>query len=599
MVELLVAGGAAAGGAEAGTSSCVSGFGGDLTANIESVLIEPEYRLNGAPFPVDPANSARISLVANGVVQVDLGTTDQPAAAVRVVAGTYDLLYAHETGALVPRNTAAIFARGVDVLADGPLVVDVPSVVQSGDFRLDGAPFPAVDFEDALIFARRAGDASEVLLGNTHDGSYSHALIPGEYEIVYRRESGGSLVPHNDGAVIDTRDVVANDFDADVATTSVVITGDFSINSTPPPNLAFENGEIRLRTPEGDEVLLGETRDQSYSARVIPGTYDVHYSVLSSAGVVPENPDKRLMQGVNVQAGTLDVDVGAKTVVGDFTRNGAPTPAVSFERGTVSFVDRETGAETVAGDTSDQDYSVRLAPGTYDLLYRVLSAATSMPVNDSFAFDRVTISPGGLIQVELDVEIPMTTVEVDSTLDAALWPAGGNSEGELRLHAEDGSPSVTLGSTQDLPIEVPVVSGAYRFGYSFVGGKGVPRNVGALFDETHELDGSTDAEAIAVVSVPVVPDLTLDGIPFPATPSDAGRIFLAGPLGVVELGPTSAAPVAVPAIEGEYELLYAHDAGAAVPRNFLQPIGCFVLIACLLCDGFESGDPDAWSAVVP
>ncbi len=574
-------------GSEAGDADCLALNNGAVEADVATVTVTPSFQLNGNPFPVDPANAARISLVKDGLFQAFLGDTDQPPQPVHVIADTYDLLYQHKSGSLVPRNAQDFFARNVPVTADGILIVNVPSVSQAGPFILNGAAFPASDFEDANIFAVGVLDGNEVLFGNTHDGSYSLSILPGEYDIVYRIESGGSVVPRNSNAVIDRRLIVANNFSAAVSVQSAAVSGSFTFNGSLAPNSPYENGEISLRGSPGDVVVLGQTRDQSYSTLVVQGEYDVHYDVLVSNGTAPLNQNKRLLQGVALNGGTLDVDVPSKTVVGDFTRNGLPAPPSVYESARISFVDRQTRAVNVVGVTSDQSYSTRLIPGSYDVLYERLAASVDMPLNVNADLGRVSFTPGGLIQVEIDIDVPRTFITVASTLDAAPWPGPGPSSGELSLWNLDDGLSVVLGLTHDLPISIPVVSGSYRFGYAHVGAGGAMLPVNSLMrlPDPAEVSGANAAFNVAFESTLVQPALTLNGSAWPMVANQSGRLFFTSESDVIELSPTSQ-PGQTRVLQGTYDLRYAHDEGNLVPVNFLKTIACF-RPGCLFCDGFE------------
>src|ERR1041385_4690462 len=87
-----------------GYAPCVDP-GGEATLDVPSVLITPEFRLNGAAFPFDNTRYARIYLANADGYQVLLGATyaalPQP---VRVIPGVYDVVYEYVTGSGIPLN---------------------------------------------------------------------------------------------------------------------------------------------------------------------------------------------------------------------------------------------------------------------------------------------------------------------------------------------------------------------------------------------------------------------------------------------------------------------------------------------------------------
>ncbi len=74
--------------------------------NIQSALISPLYSHNGGAFPVSEYQDANIYLRGDNPDDVFfLGNThDASPADVRVIQGSYDIIYQHETGDQVPQN---------------------------------------------------------------------------------------------------------------------------------------------------------------------------------------------------------------------------------------------------------------------------------------------------------------------------------------------------------------------------------------------------------------------------------------------------------------------------------------------------------------
>ena len=176
-----------------------------VAADLDSAEIEGDFLVNGEPASASQYEVGSIEIRRAGPQGtddiIDLGDTDDQSYAVRLLTGSYDVLYRHTLGgADVPRNTERKIAT--DVLFDSADVdIDIAATPVSGSIRLNGSPAPASDYEWGRIHAIDPESGSATLLGETRDGNYFALLIPGEYTVAYEHVLGGAQVPINEWAV--------------------------------------------------------------------------------------------------------------------------------------------------------------------------------------------------------------------------------------------------------------------------------------------------------------------------------------------------------------------------------------------------------------
>ena len=196
-----------------------------------------------------------------------------------------------------PLNTHAILKEGVEVLADGSteIAVDIGSVAVAGTITIDGASVTSKSDYGTLYFGTEAGDKIE--LATTTTGSYSTRVIPGTYDIFYAVgvPLQASVAPINTYGKVASGVVLAPGapitLDIDVRT--VVATGSVELDGVV-VNKETDGGRLWLRTDYGDELPLGWTSAGMFSARVLPGTYQLYYEGTAPSSAAPFNKDARL-----------------------------------------------------------------------------------------------------------------------------------------------------------------------------------------------------------------------------------------------------------------------------------------------------------------
>lgn len=576
-------------------TGCVVPDGGIVTIDYPVVEVTAEFQLNGSPLSTNEENSVEIWLAQDGDLQVLLGETHLAPGPVRVIAGTYDVVYRDLTPSTpidLPGNTNAIVAHDVLVDQDGPLVVNVVTATLTGEVLLDGAPFPASAAEDANIFAAGTGGEGEVFLYKTSNGPFGQVLVAGEYHIVYRRESGGTTVPRNENAVIDTLNLTPGGHSLTTDITSHLTSGDFLMNGAAAPNSLAENASLEMRREPHrgivDLVPLGESRDQNYSLRIIEGAYSLYYRNIQGRTLVPANVETRLSgPPVTVDGSPVDVDVPFKIYAGAFTVNGATPPASQAENGSVSFIDPVTLAETTIDEFRNQGHQFAAIPGTYDLAYRRIAGGTLVPANDFKVFATAVVFTGGMIVPPLDIDIPMTQATRSLALDGAAWnPADG--EANLWLFdaqgAGAGQPSYEIGSSDNGGWSANLVGGDYRVRYNYLSGSDIPRNGFHILPDVSNLAGANDVFRISLDSIELTPVVTLNGSPFPVGQTANFGLL---DLGAILFGEASGTWPTWRVLQGTYTALYNYQTGDTIPANLTHLQACVSAGATIFSDGFE------------
>lgn len=323
-----------------------------------------------------------------------LGYTNSPDDySVTVIPGTYEVVYSsRELGTLTPvnRNTVVDLIQVTEGSND--IQINLRTSEVSGEFTLGGETPPTEDYDDGLVTLERA-DGDPVVLGNTRSGFYNRRVLAGSYDVFYGQDTASQSMPVNTHArlgkpvLIDTR---TRDLDIDIGVVEVL--GTMTIGGVEAPDSAYDDGRVFLRNAEsGDSVLLGNTREGSYAARLVPGTYDIVYANEFSDTILPVNQGAVLVSGVLVSADeTLDVDVPVTTLIGSVAIEGS-TPKTAEGVGNLFLRDVATDDQVFISDTNAAEFSKPLTSGTYLMEYRGTAAAgaalgTSLPANSNAAF---------------------------------------------------------------------------------------------------------------------------------------------------------------------------------------------------------------------
>ncbi|MCA9652198.1 MAG: hypothetical protein H6712_05945 [Myxococcales bacterium] len=554
---------------------------GQLDVDVSVVMLDATFRLGGEPFPASIYENGELTLrdprsgdeVQLG--QTRYGGTQEPVA---ILPGAYEVYFSRLTGGeVVPANhDARVGTVHVPDAGSHSLTIDVPAVELSGSFTFNGTPPPDNIYENGRIVLRDPRTGDEIDLGQTRHATFERVVVPGTYELRYRRIVAQSLAPLNPDALVGTVELLeSSSLDVDIPVTTV--SGAFLLDGAAPPASIYENGELRLRDPRtGTDLVLGQTRDGAYTVPVVAGQYEVVYRRLVGGDQVPVNTAAVVdVLDASGDAAEHDIDVQTAIVSGTITVGGGAPPTDPSNDGLLLLRNAETGDEARLGNTHDGAYSRRVVRGAYDVHYRQETSSGGVPVNTNAWLQAVEVQGGS----SLDIDVPMVTVSAAITLNGQPPPDSAYDDGLLYLRNEQSGDSVLLGNTRLASLQRPVVPGTYELFYVVeAAGPTVPINAEAHLG-TVDVASSPDL----MVDIPVttmVADLTVDGAAPPASVYDQADLFLqdVGTQDLIHLGRLGLGVLSRTLTAGTYVLVYRGlTSTGQVPVNVDAGLACIEL----------------------
>jgi len=364
-----------------------------VTIDVLSALVTPSYTLDIGSGPVVFPSSEYDdgNFVLRGATEPNdiapLGSShDENPAEVRVVQGGYDVLFQHETGDTVPQNVDSLVQTVADisVVAD-PFPIAVKAWTVTPTFLHNGGAFPVSEYDDGVFYLRPTAGGEDVFLGNSHTVSPAPVLVmQGSYDVIYSLETGGSLVPSNQAAVVMSGEPITSDRPSFVVN---VTSERFSFNPTHNsggfPSSQYQRAEFFLRNASGDRVELGASFEPPAPPFVIVGTYDIVYQHVQG-DLLPINRDAVLMGDVLIDASNQSQapDITSVSITPTFSLDASPfqeseyQDANFFLRGYINNNDEILlGSSHIS--TPDAVRIISSADvGNYDVLYRHESGET-------------------------------------------------------------------------------------------------------------------------------------------------------------------------------------------------------------------------------
>ena len=489
--------------------------------------------------------------------------------------GTYDLYYRFtKAGPGLPVNTLAKLQSGL-VIAPGAQTVDVvvPATPVTVALTLTGITTANVA-GDSIHLRTAAGDDATL-------GTSATPVVPGTYDVYYV-PAYATIGPLNRSAKLQSGFVVgAGPATLNVNIPCATVSGTFTMSGskTPPASGA---GVLFLETAAGDGALIAQSLG-TYTASVIQGTYDLYYQNVSAVSGVNAYQVRKLQSGIVVGPSplTLNVDVPLTTVSGTVTVNGAQIAST----GGIGRLILQNATDTwpFAPTTSDPYtstpaamYSTGIAPGTYDLYYKVIKAGTGVPSNTLVKL-RSGVVIGTTSPQTLDVDIPATTVTGTITVNGAqVDPSMGTGGLHLRNATGDDALLATTGVVG--AYSQLVVAGTYDLYYALVtGGGGVPYNQSAKLRSGIVVGSAPQALNIDVAAAMVSGAISQNGVQISSMPSEIAYLILQNASGdKAQIGSTFSATYARSVIAGTYELMYAVQVVSyGIATNTLADLGCY------------------------
>ena len=449
----------------------------DKTQNVDvpMITVSGSFTLNGNPFLASIYNSAQFYLQKVGTNEkIFFGDSHLPPAQVSVTPGQYHVIYDYRMGDLVPINVGARVMANVDLTSNQMLAVNVAAHQLRPSITLNSAAFPINQYADANIVLLDKTTGAESTLFNTHDPKSTLLVVSGTYDVLYRHETGGAIVPLNSSARLAENFVfnTGRDFVHNIVTIEV----DMNVTHNGVPFLINEylDGNLYLHDAATNaDTHLGNTHDGFSNIILIPGTYDFYYSHETGDGV-PQNIRGLVKEGVVINSPSLNLDVVSHLVHVNLTLNGEAFAKNQYVDANIYLAGPQSTEAMFVGNTHDGPLSIRVLPGTYDLIYRH-ETGESVPQNNNY---RVLKNRPVSGETYLSANIRSKAVRLSATLNGAAFPANQNTLNGGRIYASSGEGErvLLLKTHTDSSTTVVLAEGVYDFFYEYAGGNDVPRN---------------------------------------------------------------------------------------------------------------------------
>lgn len=450
------------------------------------------------------------------------------------------------------------------VVTDGVLDWNVAPARLTGTLTLNGAATPISPAGTFWLVDPKTGD--EALLGDTYASSYTAAVLPKTYDLVYRF-SGLSLPTTPVGArhtnrVVRRNVTIAASGTLDANLDTVTVSGAVTIGGQPS---SVTGGTLWLvSTTTDDEVLLHRfDGGASYSAWVAPGTYDLYYRATPNVapGTGPlGNSNAKLMSGISIQADrALDIDVPSITLAGWLTVNGARLAA-----GTGSVILRREGGDSVSLGSagSGVGYSARLVPGSYEVYFGLGNPSPSGRVNQNARLaGPVTFAQS---RSDFDVDVPVVRSGAAVTLDGSVVPASDNGNRVVLRGAAapafGARDEATVAFLQEVsfPAAVYIVPGLYDVHLVNTNTGGTSGIVGPVRNRDVRVASGLDLTATGQVALDV-PVVSLSGTTTTAGPPSGGYVVLSSrsqPGDFADLTLAGKGAYTARIVPGRYDIVY-------------------------------------------
>lgn len=442
-----------------------------LPIDVRAVEVSAVFSLNGSPFPASQYDRAKFFLQPEGSeALIFLGDSHLANDPVRVVPGSYHVIYEYQTGSLCPINKGARVQQSVAINSDSQLRVNVRASTLRVMVTLDGNPFPSSQYNDANFYLRDELTGSESWLMNSHDPVTSLMAIDGTYDVIYRHETG-SQVPINTAAVVLDNFVLSAGGALLHDVKSVTIDAEVTLNGFPFEASEYQDGILALYDARtSTDTVLGNTHSPFQDLVLIPGTYDVLYS-RETGNEVPQNTRGRVATAVAITNTDLKINVQGLQASVSLTLNGGAFPATEYDDAHLFLSGVQSDAAIDVGNTHDQVLSVMVLPGTYELLYRHESGA-DVPRNGNYPVlvDQV-LTKDTLLSRDLQARY----VRLAATLNDAPFPKSVFNTGRIFARSRAGDDVLLLRThgVQDTPM---LITGDYELSYAHTKGSTVPLN---------------------------------------------------------------------------------------------------------------------------
>ena len=151
---------------------------------------------------------------------------------------------------------------------------------------IGGAAAPDSAYDDGRLFLRNLDTGDSVLLGSTRHGTYAARVVPGTYDVIYQNEISDTLLPINQGALLQAGVLIEGpDVMLDIDVPVETLVGNVEIQGAD-PSAAEGIGRLYLRDLATDDVMfIGDTDSAAnFSKPLTGGTYLMEYRGIPAQG---------------------------------------------------------------------------------------------------------------------------------------------------------------------------------------------------------------------------------------------------------------------------------------------------------------------------
>jgi len=466
----------------------------NLSINVRAWEITPSFTQNASAFPPNEYDTGAFYLQPNaGGERIFIGNSHVASPLpVQVMQGNYDVIYSLEAGGdLVPNNQGAVVKTDIFIGVDGPLEVDVTSVLFEFDATLNLSGFPSDQYQNALFFLRNSDTGDRVELGASFELPLTLTVAEGTYDIVYQHVQGNALPVNTDAVVARNVVIGATNSSETINIESVAITPSFTLDGSAFPEEEYNDANFYLRSVNNDNdvMFLGASEIMPVAVRVISsdmdtdvsegelllGAYDILYRH-ESGEKIPQNTNAVVPERSNI---TLNIDqdlvvpVTSVNITGRFTLNGHNFP--DDVSNSVQFLLRDSNNDSdefLFGYSDINNKAVKLMPGTYHVVMDHLDGA-AVPQNEMHEVDFNNVLTG---DQTLRVNIPAVRVAPSFTLDGQAFPANIYQSATFYLYDLHTKTRIFLGRSYRKNAPVMVIKEDHEIIYEHLNGGQVPQN---------------------------------------------------------------------------------------------------------------------------
>jgi len=448
--------------------------------------------------------------------------------------------------------------------------INIPSTTVSGTVTVNGGPLAAIKGRVSVELRNAAGDT--VFLDSS--SPYAIQVIPGTYDVYCAWADPAtstslvtkSFIKIRSGVVVGTSPV---SLDIDVPLTTV--SGTFTVKGA--TITTWEHGDciLWLRSAAGEDIEISTTTTGTFSALVVPGTYDLYYRQYREGPLVPTNTAANVKSAIVVGASpvSFSIDIPAVPVSGAITINGVKVS--SSDKAAYGFTLRNSAGDSaeLTFDITKGTYSGLVIPGTYDLYYAYQSPGSviaALPKNQSGKVKSGIVI--GSSPFSLDINVPATTVSVNATINGSAASASIGSALTLRNAEKD---SVGFSDSADTSPSTLAIPGTYDLFYASPSRAGLPDNRSAKLRSGIVVGTAPLTLDVDITTTTVSGSAAINGTTISGADQGIGTFVLRAASTDSEdvvLAATNASSYSKEVIAGTYDLLYAMlEDGPAIPAN--------------------------------